>query len=149
MDDLSPTEVEALTKVMGSTVLSEYKQRELNEPTAAAGLQGLTPEMQETSFASRAQFLQLNPTAAAETQAPTFQDLENLQNIKIDAEVILGKTKMPLREVLALHTGSVLALQQLAGEPVDLLANGKVIANAEIVVIDDRFALRILEIMQG
>ena len=148
MDDLSPTEVEALTKVMGSTVLSEYKQREISDvpPTEAQG-ETTHPYTSETTTATRAQFMQLDQTNATQNQSLSIQELESLQNIKLHVEIILGKTKMPLKDVLKLHSGSVIALEQLAGEPVDLVANGKTIAKAEVVVIDDRFALRILEII--
>ena len=61
--------------------------------------------------------------------------------------VELGRTKKQIREVLALGPGSLLELDKLAGEAVDVLVNGKLIARGEVVVIDENFGVRITDIV--
>jgi flagellar motor switch protein FliN len=59
----------------------------------------------------------------------------------------LGRTTMNIKEILELGRGTVLELDRLAGEPVDLFANGKLIARGEVVVIEDNFGLRVTNIV--
>jgi flagellar motor switch protein FliN len=61
--------------------------------------------------------------------------------------VEIGRTHMTIRETLALGPGSIVTLNRLAGEPVDLLVNGKPIARGEVVVIDEEFGLRVTEVV--
>ena len=60
--------------------------------------------------------------------------------------VELGKTELPIKKVLELTKGSIVTLNKAAGEPVELYANGKLIAYGEVVVIEDNFGLRITHI---
>jgi len=61
--------------------------------------------------------------------------------------VELGRAKMTLKQVLDLNIGSLLELDKLTGEPVDILVNGKLIAKGEVVVVDENFGVRITEIV--
>ena len=61
----------------------------------------------------------------------------------------IGRTQMTIRETLALGPGSIVTLNRLAGEPVDLLVNGKPIARGEVVVIDEEFGLRVTEVVSS
>ena len=61
----------------------------------------------------------------------------------------IGRTRMTIGETLALGPGSIITLNRLAGEPVDLLVNGKPIARGEVVVIDEEFGLRVTEVVSG
>jgi flagellar motor switch protein FliN/FliY len=61
--------------------------------------------------------------------------------------VELGKTKMTIKEVLDLQQGSIIQLEKMAGEPVDMLVNGKLIAKGEVVVIDEFYGIRITTIV--
>lgn len=154
MDDLTPTEVEALTKVMGNMVMSELQQKELAEvqtfsqqslPKNPLGIEGESG--QSDSTITRAQFLQLEQSADASYVPSSGKDMESLSQIKLNIEVVLGSTKMPLKTVLELHSGSVVALDKLAGEPIELVANGTLIAKGELVLVDDNFGIRILEVV--
>lgn len=69
--------------------------------------------------------------------------------VMVSLSVELGRTKMSLREVLALEEDSVVALNRLTDEPLDVLVNGRPIAKAEIVAENGRFALRIVEMVAG
>ena len=85
------------------------------------------------------------PTAPA---APvTAEELARLHDVPVELAVEVGRTKMTIREALALGPGSIVTLNRLAGEPVDLLVNGKPIARGEVVVIDEEFGLRISEVV--
>jgi flagellar motor switch protein FliN len=74
------------------------------------------------------------------------KNLDLVLDITLNLSVELGKTQLSIKEVLELTRGSVIELDRIAGEPVDLYANGKLIAKGEVVVIEDNFGLRITSI---
>lgn len=79
-------------------------------------------------------------------EAPQMVDarsMELLKDVEIDVSVELGRIELPLGKVLQLTKGSVIELEKLAGEPVDILVNGHCIAHGEVVVIDEHFGVRI------
>jgi flagellar motor switch protein FliN len=76
-------------------------------------------------------------------------DLARLRDVPVDLAVEIGRTRMTIGETLALGPGSIITLNRLAGEPVDLLVNGKPIARGEVVVIDEEFGLRVTEVVTG
>jgi flagellar motor switch protein FliN/FliY len=82
------------------------------------------------------------PVSAAEPA-----ELERLYEVPVELAVEIGRTMMTIRETLALGPGSIVTLDRLAGEPVDLLVNGKPIARGEVVVIDEEFGLRVTEVV--
>ena len=88
------------------------------------------------------------PAPAAPVDAAELE-LERLYDVPVELAVEIGRTQMTIREALALGPGSIVTLQRLAGEPVDLLVNGKPIARGEVVVIDEEFGLRITEIVSA
>jgi len=73
-------------------------------------------------------------------------DLGRLQNVPVELAIEIGRTRMTIGEALALGPGSVVTVGRLAGDPVDLLVNGRVIARGEVVSIDEELGLRITEI---
>ena len=74
-------------------------------------------------------------------------ELERLYDVPVELAVEIGRTHMTIRETLALGPGSIVTLNRLAGEPVDLLVNGKPIARGEVVVLDEEFGLRVTEVL--
>jgi flagellar motor switch protein FliN len=72
--------------------------------------------------------------------------LDRLTDVTVEVSVEIGRTRMTLGEALALGPGAVVGLHRMAGEAVDLLVNGKVIARGEVVVIDEEFGLRVTEV---
>ncbi len=72
--------------------------------------------------------------------------LDRLREVPVELSCEIGRTSMTIGEALALAPGSIVGLNRLAGEPVDLLVNGRPIARGEVVVIDEEFGLRITEI---
>lgn len=77
------------------------------------------------------------------------ENLEIIMDIEVEVTVELGRTRMKIKDVLALGEGSVVELDKLVGEPIEIYANGKLIARGEVVVIDEDFGVRITEIVKG
>lgn len=73
--------------------------------------------------------------------------IELLHGVAMDVTVELGRTRLSVRELLALTPGDVIELDRAAGSPADLLVNGRLIARGEVVVVDENFALRVTEIV--
>jgi flagellar motor switch protein FliN len=88
-------------------------------------------------------------SSPAEAGADGPPELERLYDVPVELAVEIGRTHMTIRETLALGPGSIVTLNRLAGEPVDLLVNGKPIARGEVVVIDEEFGLRVTEVVAG
>jgi flagellar motor switch protein FliN/FliY len=74
-------------------------------------------------------------------------DLRRLRDVPVDLAVEIGRAEMTVGETLALRPGSIIKLDRLAEEPLDLLVNGTRIARGEVVVIDEDFGLRITEVV--
>jgi flagellar motor switch protein FliN/FliY len=75
------------------------------------------------------------------------EDLNLVLDIPVKMTVELGRTKMTIKELLRLSPGSVVSLEGLAGEPLDILINGYLIAQGEVVVVSDKFGIRITDII--
>ena len=75
------------------------------------------------------------------------QNMELIKDVPLQVTVRLGKSSMTIREILDLGEGSIIELDKLAGEPVDLLINGKLVAKGEVVVIDENFGFRVKDII--
>ncbi|MCZ4497965.1 MAG: flagellar motor switch protein FliN [Marmoricola sp.] len=73
--------------------------------------------------------------------------IEMLHGVDMEVTVELGRTRMTVRDLLALTPGAVLELDRAAGSPADLLVNGRLIARGEVVVVDEDFGLRVTEIL--
>jgi flagellar motor switch protein FliN/FliY len=92
-------------------------------------------------------YVPFETTVAAAPAAAAHADLERLYDVPVELAVEIGRTQMTIREALALGPGSLVTLNRLAGEPVDLLVNGKRIARGEVVVLDEEFGLRVTEVL--
>lgn len=73
--------------------------------------------------------------------------IDFLYDVELDVAVVLGKSRMLIRELLQLNAGSVVELNKLAGESLDILVNDKVIARGEAVVVNEKFGVRLTEIV--
>ena len=90
------------------------------------------------------QFSSFDETAAAHAEP---NNLNMLMDIPLQVTVELGRTKRTVREILGVSQGSIIELDKLAGEPVDILVNDKLIAVGEVVVIDENFGVRVTDIL--
>ena len=82
-----------------------------------------------------------------ENKQSTERDIDFLLDIPIEITVRLGSTKMLIKELLQLGQGSVVELDKLAGEPMEILANNRLVARGEVVVVNERFGIRLTDIM--
>ena len=74
-------------------------------------------------------------------------NLRVLENIDVKLTVEVGNTEIKIRDLLRLNEGSVVELDRLAGEPLDILANGTMIAKGEVVMVGERFGIRLTEVV--
>lgn len=96
------------------------------------------------------EFASGNANAPAQAQAAQPDaSLELLLDIPLEISVELGRMKMPVRDVVELGAGSIVEIDKAAGEPVDVLVNGRLVARGEVVVIEDNFGVRITEILSA
>ena len=79
--------------------------------------------------------------------AETPRNFELLLDIPLEVTVEIGRTRLPLRTLLQLGAGSVIELAKLAGEPLDVLVNGKPIARGEAVMVNDKFGVRLTDVI--
>ena len=100
-------------------------------------------EINFSNVASAAEFQQLQQPAGSSEP----RNIDLLMDVDLPVAIELGRTKLSISDILALGPGSVVELNKLAGEPVDLLVNNKVVARGEVVVIDESFGLRITQLM--
>lgn len=82
---------------------------------------------------------------AAATGEPATLDL--VRDVQLDLKIELGRTHMHLEDVLRLKEGAVVTLDKLAGDPVDIYANGRLIARGEVLVLNDNFCVRVAELI--
>jgi flagellar motor switch protein FliN/FliY len=95
--------------------------------------------------------VQDNDNAITEPQAGAMPNHhinpEVLQNISVAIKVEVGRTKMKIRDLLRLTQGSVVELERIAGEPLDLLVNDTVVAQGEVVLVNDRYGIRLTRVV--
>lgn len=140
-----------------ASALSEQQQSAHDQPTQAAGLS------QEDDWASAlAEQTAAEQTPAQEGAGPAaaqlFQplmgqaaegnsDIEMIMDIPVQLSVELGRTHLTIKNILQLGQGSVVELDGLAGEPMDIYVNGYLIAQGEVVVVDEKYGIRVTDII--
>jgi flagellar motor switch protein FliN/FliY len=92
-------------------------------------------------------FEPLNADGNFRPATESMADLRRLSAVPVDLSVEIGRARMSVGETLELREGSVVTLDRMAGEPVDLLVNGTPIARGEVVVIDEQFGLRLTQVL--
>lgn len=85
--------------------------------------------------------------AAAAAASGSMQDIQMVLDIPVQLSVELGRTRVPIKYILQLAQGSIVELDALAGEPMDVLVNGYLIAQGEVVVVNDKFGIRLTDIV--
>jgi flagellar motor switch protein FliN/FliY len=120
------------------------------EPDQAAAGDDWSAAMAEQAVAApapgptRPVFEKLAPSGEG---AAAVHDIDLIMDIPVHLTVELGRTKIPIRHILQLAQGSVVELDGLAGEPMDVLVNGCLIAQGEVVVVNDKFGIRLTDIV--
>lgn len=139
MKELTPTEMENIMKTLSNPLSG-------SSPLFKSESDGREeyPQTYETAH-TPLQIANLEFSSIQENQPPGNPLKNTVHSIKIEIEAILGKRKMTIKELLELHEGSVISLDKLAGEPIEIEANGKLIALGEVVVVDNQFGIRIIK----
>lgn len=131
---------EAATEDAWAEALAEAGQADTPEQDTAR------PDAADSRRAMRADDSVFKPLAD-EASSSTPRELDMIMEIPVTLSVELGQTKLTIRELLDLAQGSVVELDGLAGEPMSILVNGYLIAQGEVVVVDDKYGIRITEIV--
>jgi flagellar motor switch protein FliN len=113
------------------------------EWTAAVADKPTTTEVEQVAPAPFANFAAALPGAAP----GAGNDIGMILDIPVQLTVELGRTRIPIKNILQLAQGSVVELETLAGEPMDVLVNGFLIAQGEVVVVNDKFGIRLTDIV--
>ena len=96
---------------------------------------------------AKAKFKDMTPEAKAQRPDNIRRDLDFILDIPLDVSAELGRTKLLINELLQLGQGSVIELNKLAGEPLEIYVNGKLVARGEAVVINEKFGVRLTDII--
>ncbi len=133
-----------------------YEAPAANDPMAGMGMMaGMQPGMGAYGTAmpaqpdvniQPAQFQSLSPAASLGGIAPENIDL--IMDVPLEVTVELGRTSKSIKDILDFSPGTIIELDKLAGEPVDVLVNGKFVAKGEVVVIEESFGIRVTEIIK-
>lgn len=86
-------------------------------------------------------------TSGSDTLAETLSELDSFLDIPLTITAELGRTQLTVREVLGLQVGSVIELKKLVGEPMEIYINGLVTARGEVVVVNERFGVRVTDVI--
>lgn len=126
-------------------VASPISEQQATAQRVAEPQQPSTPKQKREIEVQQAQFASFDdsPTRTQEVN----QNLNMLLDIPLQVTVELGRTKRSVEEILEMTPGSIIELDKLAGEPVDILVNNRLIANGEVVVIDENFGVRITDVL--
>lgn len=127
----------------GASTESILQQAESNLAAAMSqgAPRGIPPEL---GAPSPFDFQEFGPTAS---KPPETFPLSALQDVELDLRIELGRTELLIDEVLKLREGAVVPLDKLAGDPVDILVNGRLVARGEVLVLNDNFCVRVAEIL--
>lgn len=105
-------------------------------------VRNLKSKSAESDMIADIQFPELTPTSVGKQL-----ELDIFKNIPITVSVELGRAQISLKEMYELTEGSIIELERLVGEPLDLVVNGQIIANGEVVAIDNNYGLRVTQIV--
>ena len=93
------------------------------------------------------QFEQFAGAAAASAPSANDVNLDVILDVAVTLSMEVGRARIPIRNLLQLNQGSVVELERAAGEPLDVYANGTLIAHGEVVVVNDRFGVRLTDVV--
>ena len=122
-------------------------------PTPAAPQMNYTaPAAHQPSAAVYSNPVEVQPAQFQNFEMASFiqqkENIELIMDVQLEVTVELGRTKRSIKDILELAPGSIIELNKLSGEPIDILVNGKVVAKGEVVVIEENFSIRVTEILK-
>jgi flagellar motor switch protein FliN/FliY len=95
--------------------------------------------------AQTAEFGNLQPDSVPETKSDINMDV--ILDVPVTLSMEVGRTRVPIRNLLQLNQGSVVELERVAGEPLDVFVNGTLIAHGEVVVVNEKFGIRLTDVI--
>lgn len=104
-------------------------------------------QRQQSDPAAQGQAVPLNPLQAEDGPGAAEIDLNTLIDVPVTLSVEIGRSRMPIKQLIGLNQGSVVELDRAVNEPLDLLVNGTLIARGEVVVVDGQFGLRLIDVV--
>jgi flagellar motor switch protein FliN len=162
-DDISPKEIDDLLKQAQSAVSGSAAPAATASSAGAGGsAAGSQANIDQLLNQAEQALASVNTPAAPPPQAvkpfklPDFNSgassaeaatLDLIRDVELDLRIELGRTHMHLEEVLKLSKGSVVTLDKLAGDPVDIFVNGRLIARGEVLILNENFCVRVAELM--
>lgn len=162
---MTPEETEELLQASNGGAAAPAKPAaQLTDAAESTAALESTSRRSERTESKAAKLLEDAETALNQIDAPTprpfeLEDLigiggppekcsiDLLRDVDLDLKIELGRTHMILEDVLKLRKGSVVTLDKLAGDPVDLYVNGRIVARGEVLVLNDNFCVRIAELV--
>ena len=106
-----------------------------------------TEKVEETKTEEKVEGNTEQKPESEKVERSSLENLRVLENIDVKLTVEVGGAEIKLRELLRVNEGSVIELERLAGDPLDILANGTIIAKGEVVMIGERFGIRFTEVV--
>ena len=113
----------------------------MGQPMMGMPMMGQQPDVNVQNV----QFQAFNPAANLAMQQ---ENIELIMDVPLEVSVVLGRTKKSIKEILGFTPGTIIELDKLAGEPIDVMVNQKLVAKGEVVVIEESFGIRITEIIK-
>lgn len=143
---MSTADIDELMSARGAGVAGP--ERLLNQAQQGVA-QALASEMgsPKPSLAAAQPFSYPDLSGKAAGSAPVSFPIAALEEVELDLRIELGRTELLIEDVLQLREGAVVPLDKLAGDPVDILVNGRLIARGEVLVLNDNFCVRVAEIL--
>lgn len=138
---VTPPPAAQVTTAPAAPVVQNIQEPTYKEPVYEAPTPAPRPqvEVQKANFTS----------LGVENARKSHDNIDLILDVSLEVSVVLGRTKKRIKDILSLGNGSLIELDKLADEPVEVLVNGKVIAEGEVVVVDENFGVRINNIVSG
>lgn len=138
---VTPPPAAQVTIAPAAPVVQNIQEPTYKEPVYEAPTPAPRPqvEVQKANFTS----------LGVENARKSHDNIDLILDVSLEVSVVLGRTKKSIKDILSLGNGSLIELDKLADEPVEVLVNGKVIAEGEVVVVDENFGVRINNIVSG
>ncbi len=133
-EEISESQNPENTEAMAATMAAQESEGESSATEKASG-----------EDYERAEFKDLNSGSSQLTTADA--NLDVILDIPVTLSMEIGRTELPIQNLLQLNQGSVVELDRMAGEPMDVLINGTLIAHGEVVVINEKFGIRLTDVI--
>lgn len=143
-DDLAGIDADALADEVAASADDSALADEWAQAMAEAGE---APEDDDDTEAAAMEYEEVADTSVPASGAEHGPELDVILDIPVRISMEVGSTQIPIRNLLQLNQGSVVELDRLAGEPLDVMVNGTLIAHGEVVMVNDKFGIRLTDVV--